>query len=479
LLSIDVIVAPHPRAWQKRLLDRLAAAGHSLGISVGSETPAWPVSAGLALGFERHVLRRPAELTGPATIDPAPLASPADLVVDLTGRASVASVPMLRVAFDGTLDDGAVLSILAAGCLPEVEILLDGSVFERAVPMVDRRTFVTSAAEDVLARAITAVLKSVHRFALGDRATTPLEAATQPPAFGAAYVTSALPRIGRELLRRARYRSDHWRVGYRLIDGPGVAETDEIGREWCVLPDDGTHFYADPFPFEQDGMRYIFVEDYAHSCRKAVISVSILDEHGVATKPVPVLVEPHHLSYPQVFAFDGTIYMLPEGIGSGKLTLYRAVEFPNRWEPVADLIVGEISDATLLHRDDGLWLFATDRDGAGSTSDTMVVFHAPALAGPWTPHKQNPIMIDRRRARPGGAIIEQNGRLVLPVQDGTLGYGGGLGLSEIVLLDRDNVELAAPRPVATVGDFPYRRIHTLNRAGRLEVIDGIAVVRRS
>lgn len=479
MLSIDVIVAPHPRVWQKRLLDRLSAAGHSLGITLGSDTKAWPISAGLALGFERHIFRRSAELSGPASIDPVLPIVPADLVLDLTGRASASSTPTLRVAFDGDFDDATVLSVLAAGSLPEVEVLLDGNVFERAAPMIDRRIFVTSAADDVLARAITAVLKSVIRFAHGDRATTSFEPATEARTFGSAYVTSALPRIGRELLRRARYHNDHWRVGYRLIDGPGVAETDEIGREWSVLPDDGTHFYADPFPFELDGKRYIFVEDYAHSCRKAVISVSTLDERGVATKPVPVLIEPHHLSYPQVFEFDGTIYMLPEGVGNGKLTLYRAVEFPNRWERVTDLIEGEISDATLLHRDDGFWLFATDRDGAGSTSDTMVVFHASALAGPWTPHKQNPILIDRRRARPGGAIIEQNGRLVLPVQDGTLGYGGGLGLSEIVLLNRDTVELAAPRPVAPTGDFPYRQIHTLNRAGRLEVIDGIAAVRRT
>jgi hypothetical protein len=64
------------------------------------------------------------------------------------------------------------------------------------------------------------------------------------------------------------------------------------------------------------------------------------------------------------------------------------------------------------------------------------------------------------------------------VQDGTLGYGGGLGLSEVTRLDADTVELNEPRPVRGAGDFPYPQIHTLNRAGRLEVIDGIAAVRK-
>ena len=120
------------------------------------------------------------------------------------------------------------------------------------------------------------------------------------------YLTSTLPRIAREALRRSRYRYAHWRVGYRLIDGPGVAEAGALGGGWAVLPDDGTHFYADPFPFEHDGHRYIFVEDYPHATGKAVISVSALDDNGVAGPPVPVLDEPHHLSYPQVFAHDGS-----------------------------------------------------------------------------------------------------------------------------------------------------------------------------
>ncbi len=99
-----------------------------------------------------------------------------------------------------------------------------------------------------------------------------------------------------------------------------------------------------------------------------------------------MLEEPHHLSYPQVFERDGAIWMLPEASASGRLTLYRASAFPDRWIAETVLVEGEISDATLLEHGGLLWLFATDRDGYGSTSDTLVVFCAPALAGPWKPH---------------------------------------------------------------------------------------------
>jgi hypothetical protein len=246
------------------------------------------------------------------------------------------------------------------------------------------------------------------------------------------------------------------------------------------VPDDGGHFYADPFPFEWQGRHFIFVEDYPHAAGKAVISVMEVGETGATPTPRQVLEEPYHLSYPQVFERDGAIWMLPEASAGNRLTLYRAERFPDRWAREAILLDGmAISDATLLEEGGRLWLFATDRDGHGSTSDTLAVFHAPSLKGPWTPHRMNPILIDRRKARPGGAFQRIGGRIVLPVQDGTKGYGGGLGLSELLQLDEDGVRLSDPVPVRPEGDWPYPQIHTLNRAGRLEVIDGIAAVRRN
>jgi hypothetical protein len=368
---------------------------------------------------------------------------------------------------------------LAAGWLPDIEVVLDGRAFERAAPTVDNRVFVAAAADDVFARAITLMLKAARRVSSGDR--TPLAGATgkaQSSRFVTAYLGSTIPRVAREVLRRARYRFAHWRVGYRFIDGAGVAQTGALGAGWSVLPDDGSRFYADPFPFELDGRHYIFVEDYIYATGKAIISVSTIGADGIAGPPVPVLEEPHHLSYPQIFRHGDDIWMLPEASQSGKLTLYRAERFPDRWVPAAHLLTGEISDATLLQHGGKYWLFATDRDGAGSTSDTLVVYHAPDLMGPWTPHVQNPILIDRRRARPGGAFVRVGDSLVLPVQDGTTGYGGGLGLSKVLRLDEAAVELSDAVPITPEGDFPYPQIHTLNRAGRLEVIDGIAAVRR-
>ncbi|MDN5926918.1 MAG: hypothetical protein L0I29_07585 [Hyphomicrobiales bacterium] len=490
MAAIEILVeGSGARLWQKILVERLRAAGHEIGVVHVEGKSEWPLAMRAAAAFERRLFRRSGPgLAAAADIAEAPPATPPALRLDLAGTAPLHGVPTLRLAFDGSPSDAAVPAATAAGRLPDIEAILDGEVVARAAPMIDKRTFAMLGADDVLARAITLAVSVAGRIVAagtGDAPASPLRVGDGDavghgnPPFLRSYVFSALPKLGREALRRARFRHAHWRVGYRFADGPGVAETGEPGSGWRQVPDDGSRFYADPFPFEWRGRHFIFLEDYPHATGKALISVVEVDETGTAPTPRPVLEEPFHLSYPQIFERDDAIWMLPEASASNRLTLYRAERFPDRWVPEAILLDGMvISDATLFEYEGRLWLFATDRDDYGSTSDTLVVFHAPALKGPWTPHRGNPVLIDRRRARPGGAFQRIGGRILLPIQDGTKGYGGGLGLSELLELDEDNVRLSDPAPVGQQGDWPYPQIHTLNRAGRLEVIDGIAAVRK-
>ncbi|WP_421916849.1 glucosamine inositolphosphorylceramide transferase family protein [Mesorhizobium sp.] len=487
MLSIDVIVPQsNPRHWQNVAIERLKAEGHDVAVLHQPGSESWPTAANAAFAFEQRLFRRRRPNLGAPLreIQARHASRPAALRLDLAGNAALSDVPTVGFLFDGSPSDLAAAKAVAAARLPVIEAVLDGkTVVGRARPMVDKRESAALGTEDVLARAITLVVSVARAFAEGrlsrgermPEASGPDQAKAKQ--FANAYLGAALPRLGREVIRRARYRHAHWRVGYRFTDAPGVAETGRLGTGWSVLPDPGDHFYADPFPFEWQGGSYLFVEDYPHATGKAVISVVAFDADGVPSRPRVALEEPHHLSYPQVFERDGVIWMLPEASASGKLTLYRASDFPDGWAAETVLVEGEISDATLLEHGGLLWLFATDRDGYGSTSDMLVVFSAPALAGPWKPHPTNPILIDHRMARPGGAFVRaQNGRVFLPVQDGTLGYGGGLGLSELFELDQRTVKLSAPRPIDTEGDWPYPKIHTLNRSGRLEVIDGIAAV---
>lgn len=486
MLPIVAIVPQHkPRAWQAQIIHRLEADNCDVAVLHEPSATPWSTAVNTLLGLERRLFRRVDQgLASPVTSIPARSRTrPPALCLDLVGNAPPSDIPTITLRFDRASSDRTIARTVATGGLPELEAVLDGRVVVgRAFPMIDRREATSLGVEDVLGRAVTLILSVVRAFAEGrleDIGTVSSASDTSGEGFLAAYLSQALPRLGREALRRARYRQAHWRVGYRFIDGPGVAQTGRLGAGWAVLPDDGDRFYADPFAIHWQGRPFLFVEDYVHTVGKAVISVVPFTDDRTPLPPRVVLEEPHHLSYPQVFERDGIFWMLPEASSSGRLTLYRATRFPDTWQPAATLLEGEISDATLLDHGGSLWLFATRRDGYGSTSDTMVVFGAITLLGPWREHIANPILIDRRRARPGGAFIRsREGRLLLPVQDGTLGYGGGLGLSELIGLDATTVHLSDPRPILADGDWPCPHIHTLNRSGSLEVIDGIAAVPR-
>jgi hypothetical protein len=189
----------------------------------------------------------------------------------------------------------------------------------------------------------------------------------------------------------------------------------------------------------------------------------------------PVLDEPWHLSYPFVLAHAGQVWMIPESGGHGTVTLYRADPFPTRWVREAELLTGlDANDATILSYAGQFWMFATVRDGAGSSSDMLMIHQAPDLLGPWRPHPRNPVLVDGAAARPAGRFVLRDGRLWRPVQDCQSLYGAALGLVEVTRLDEDGFEQVVR---ATIGSGPAwsgRRLHTLNRDGRLEVIDGSA-----
>src|SRR5262245_3814107 len=133
--------------------------------------------------------------------------------------------------------------------------------------------------------------------------------------------------------------------------------------------------------------------------------------------------------------------MIPESSASRTVTLYRADPFPYCWKR-EDILIADVqaSDATLVQTDGRFWMFAATRDDAGSWSDTLSIFFAPRLLGPWQPHRANPLLVDRAAARPAGGMVFRDGQLWRPVQDCSGGYGTGIGLAEVTRLTTDVFE---------------------------------------
>jgi len=429
---------------------------------------------------------------------------PADLVIDLTDNPARHDAPTLTVAFCGRDSFLAGLTeMVANGGKAKITVSIDGAEVARGRPMIQDRLWLTRASDNLLAGAISLVMRAVAAHSTSSSITSPsssglsrgsaelnaksdgrpdkpcvVDSRDKPEsdggrAFALRYPLFAARGIAERVAQKLGRRPFYWQVAYRRIDGLGIAETGRLdGPDFTVLPDDGQRFYADPFVFERDGRVYLFVEEFPYATGRGIISVAELCADGTFATPRPVLEEPHHLSYPQVFARDGEIYMIPESAAAHELVLYRAVQFPDCW--IRDTVLLDnldINDATLFEAEGSLWLVGTERFGHGSASDTMVAYSALALRGPWKPHALNPLVVDHSAARPGGAFIRRDGRVLLPVQDGSQTYGGGLGLMQLERLDHGDIRFSPPRPILPGPAWDRKGIHTLNRAGGVEVID--------
>ena len=280
------------------------------------------------------------------------------------------------------------------------------------------------------------------------------------------------PRVARQV--RARLRSTrvyHWRMAVRERSGSGWSPEQALtldGFQWLEAP--RGHFQADPFVMEHDGRTWLFFEDFVYAESRGVIACAEYLGKGRISAPVRVLDRPYHLSYPLVFEEDGTLYMIPETGSNKTVELWRATQFPFRWEQVATLHEGlHAVDATPLRYGGRHWFFVTVLDPPQAGAQ-LFLFYADSLTGKWTWHPANPIVSDERFARCAGAIVEHDGRLYRPSQSGAPRYGYSCSLNEIVRLDIEGYE---ERPVRTLEPPPgMDGIHTYNRGSSIEVIDG-------
>ena len=277
---------------------------------------------------------------------------------------------------------------------------------------------------------------------------------------------------------RSLVTRDQWFVAYRLApareamlaDGEG-APASSFHRFTRLMPP-RDRFWADPFPVAHGGKHYLFAEELPYATDRGRIVYFEIDAQGKAHGPHTVLERDYHLSYPFVFEWEGAHYMVPETEQSGRVELYRAVEFPQRWELDRVLLEVPAVDATLAEIGGRWWMFLNIAAPHASSCDELHLYHADSPLGPWTPHAMNPVKSDVRSARPAGRIFRWRGRHYRPAQDCALRYGHAMVVHEIVrLTPTEYVE----RPVTRIDPRwapGLLATHTLNADGRLTAIDG-------
>jgi len=264
----------------------------------------------------------------------------------------------------------------------------------------------------------------------------------------------AVPRLRR--VRRwsiAIYAGDS---PFALSAAPGVINPVLTAKD---VSDVSARFVADPFMIRKESLWYMFFEVLDEKTGRGKIAYAQSGDAVTWTYKGVVLDEPFHLSYPYVFASHNEIYMVPETGKALAVRLYRAVEFPTRWEFAYNLLAGRrYSDSSLIRYHNIWWLFTV---ADSSRNDSLSLYHSERIEGPWTEHPRSPVVTSNPHwARPGGRVFEFGGRLFRYAQDDSLWYGRQVWALEVTKLTPTDYEerLVMERPVLRQGRFGWNAL---------------------
>jgi len=251
-------------------------------------------------------------------------------------------------------------------------------------------------------------------------------------------------------------RLPYWAIGIYVGVSPFTLAAPDICENPVLTARDVTdvaaEFVADPFMVRHGGTWYMFFEVMNAHTRQGDIGLATSSDGCTWTYRQIVLDEPFHLSYPYVFEWQGDYYMVPESTDAVAARLYQADDFPARWSFVRSLLSGYYTDPTVFEYGGRWWMFAQINP---VKSDTLGLYYADELTGPWTAHPQNPIVAsDPNIARPGGRVLILEGRVFRYAQDDHPTYGNQVRVFEIVHLDMTTYkeeELGSAPIVAATG----------------------------
>jgi hypothetical protein len=213
-------------------------------------------------------------------------------------------------------------------------------------------------------------------------------------------------------------------------------------------------FVADPFIIRANPW-FMFFEVMRRDNNLGEIGLATSDNLIDWNYQQIVLREPFHLSYPYVFEWQNTYYMIPETLGANVACLYRADEFPTRWSLAAKLIDGPCADPSIVRFADLWWLFLCSTP---YQHDTLRLYFAEQLTGPWREHPRSPIIRgDNCRARPAGRILTVQNKLIRFAQECVPQYGTRVRAFDILELTTTNyIEVENPAsPVLQPGDSDW------------------------
>ncbi len=217
---------------------------------------------------------------------------------------------------------------------------------------------------------------------------------------------------------------EQWTIGIYRGDSPFNFPASDNRRGPVLKAEDVTDvsakFVADPFLVEEESTWYLFFEVYNNQTQQGDLAVATSTNTRRWQYERIILDESFHLSYPYVFKWQDEYYLIPETFETDSIRLYKAENFPYEWTFMETLVEGkDFVDPSIAYFNDRWWLYS-----ATTSNDTLYLYYADDLRGPWQEHPESPIVEqDKHKARPSGRVLAYDDQLVRFTMDVNPSFG--------------------------------------------------------
>ena len=266
---------------------------------------------------------------------------------------------------------------------------------------------------------------------------------------------------------------EEWSIAIRKRGNDPLWKSNGEERKFTVLSNSLRYWAADPFIVPYKDKDYLFFEMFDRFCGKGMIGYRRISD-GKAGKMKIAYAAEHHLSFPYIFVWRGSYYMLPEYSEGKKLVLLRAARFPDKWKKVCEWMEGKrLADSVVFEHSGQGYLFTQELKN-GYSSDELDIFIWKN--GGWAEYKSNPAVKSFENSRLGGMVFLSEGELIRVSQDCKEEYGKRLHFSKIQELSEyafieKHISTVSVEDVHTDKKEEFCGIHTYNSDDRYEVID--------
>lgn len=269
-----------------------------------------------------------------------------------------------------------------------------------------------------------------------------------------------------------------WVIGLLRADISDIIRTKNFRQDnikW-IGPPTADRFFADPFIVRnEDGVIDILYEDFSIDEHYGNISVMSLDKNLEITS-IKTLLDTHsHLSFPFIFREDGRIFVIPESVKNGAVSLWEYDKFNKTLVFRDELIRMPLYDPAIFRQDDKYWLFGSLFEKRAEYK--LHVFYSDELTGPYMPVRGNPVRSGLDGIRAAGGFIVVDGNIYRPAQNCENAYGESITINRLKVLDENYF---AEEPYMTINisrknleKNNIHTIHTLNFSDDLIVVDGM------